>query len=154
MKRRLTRGYSFAEVLVASGIIGLAMGGAVKLIATMQIQEEAAREVSVALNLQENAARLWQLGLSPATINGILPVTQTTAGAVVNDDLARCAGIYTDSNADGFPDTISFGTLANYTAANSMGSLDSITCTITINNPINGAAAQTNTMQLYRPTIR
>ena len=153
MKRRLIRGYTLAEVLVASAIISLAMGGAVRLIATMQIQEEAAREGSVAYNLQENAGRLWQLGLSPATVAKLIPVTTTTAGAVINDDLASSVGSYTDSTGDGFLDTISFGTVSTYTAANNMGNLENISLTITIQNPV-GGATRTNIVQLYRPTIR
>ena len=140
MKRRTTRGYTFVEVLVASGIVGMAIGGAVRLVATMQVHEEAANDVAVALNLQDNAARLWQLGLTPTEVNNILPITTN------NNDLAGSIVPYGTNS-------VSFGTAGTTTLANSMGTLENITCDVTIPN-LGGGANRTSTVQTNRPSIR
>ena len=66
-------GYTLVEVMVAAGILIIAIAAAVTLTMTMTAQEEGNHEFSRAINYQEQAARLFQLGLSPTTISQILP---------------------------------------------------------------------------------
>ena len=138
LKRR-AHGYTFAEVLVASAILGLAIGAGVKLIATMMIQEETSYHQAVAMNLQDNAARAWQLGLSPAEVTAILPSTTD------NSNLANCL-VPSGTNA------VSFGTAGTTTLANTMGTLENISCSITLS--FINSNTRTNTVQVYRPSIR
>lgn len=75
-KARRTAGYSLVEVLVASGILALGIGAACVMSLMMVTQEEMNHRMARNLNLQENAARMYQLGLNPADIsgaNGLLP---------------------------------------------------------------------------------
>lgn len=67
------RGYSLIEVLIAAGILLTGIAAAAMMAHTMFLQEEANGRVTRGLNLQEQAATLWQLGLSPSTITNILP---------------------------------------------------------------------------------
>jgi prepilin-type N-terminal cleavage/methylation domain-containing protein len=65
LARLRSRGYTLVEVLAATTIIGLGMAAATSLSTTVMIQEEVSWRVSVALNYQENATRLFQLGFNP-----------------------------------------------------------------------------------------
>jgi hypothetical protein len=127
-------------VLVASALIGVAMGGAIALSATMNLQNETARSGAAALTLQDSAARLWQLGLSSAECNAILPQAQN------NERLAR-AVVSSSGNA------VTWGTMNTITLTNSMGTVEQIDSTLTIRNPV-GGLDRTNVVQVYRPTIR
>jgi Tfp pilus assembly protein PilV len=142
-KPRTPAGYSFAEVLVASALLGLAIGGAVSLTATMTTQTAAAFTSAAAQNYQDNASRVWQLGLSPAETLAVMPH--------VTDNADLQSAIVPAGTAPG--SQVSFGTAATTTLANSMGTLESIPCTLTLRNPI-GAANRALTLQVYRPTIR
>jgi Tfp pilus assembly protein PilV len=133
-------GYTLAEVLVAAVLLGLAMGGAVALSATMNLQNETARGVASALSVQDCAARLWQLGMTPDECNAVLPQTQ-------NNVRIADALVPSSSNA------VTWGTAANVTLANSMGTVEQIENTLTIRN-VTGGANRTNVVQVYRPTIR
>ncbi len=137
-------GYSFAEVLVASSLLGLAIGGAVALSATLNTQFVAAQTYTVAQNYQENAAQLWQLGLSPAEVLAVMPH--------VTDNYDLQAAIVPTGTGTG--NQVTFGTAGTTTLANSMGTLESITNTITVRNPVSTEANRTLTMQLHRPSIR
>lgn len=70
-----THAYSLIEVLAAGAIVAIGAGAAASLSASVGLQEDLARRVSVARNYQENMARLWQLGLEPIEIGAILPTT-------------------------------------------------------------------------------
>jgi prepilin-type N-terminal cleavage/methylation domain-containing protein len=75
---RKNRGYTLVEVLVASAIFMLGISAACCMSLSMAAQEEMNFRVSRALNLHENAGRLYQLGLAPTAItgqNGILPAS-------------------------------------------------------------------------------
>lgn len=136
-------GYSFAEVLVASALLGLAIGGAVSLTATMTTQNAASLSSAVAQNYQDNASRVWQLGLTPAEVLAVMPhVTD-------NADLQNA--IVPTGTAPG--SQVSFGTAGTTTLANSMGTLENVPCTLTLRNPT-GGTNRTLTLQVYRPTIR
>lgn len=114
MKNR--RGYTLIEVLVASGILVMGIAAAASLALTMVAREEANVRVARAINLHEQAGRLYQLGLNPDAIMAILPpepnvisLTFTTNTLVVTNagtvEIADCRMIFnagpvaTDTNA-------------------------------------------------------
>ncbi|MCB1224951.1 MAG: prepilin-type N-terminal cleavage/methylation domain-containing protein [Verrucomicrobiales bacterium] len=76
--RRSVRGYSLIEVLAASAVLGLAAAAGASLLGSMAVQEEMSHRVAVVRNHQENMARVWQLGLSPAEVDALMP---TAAGS-------------------------------------------------------------------------
>ena len=65
--------YSLIEVLIASGILLTGIAAVAMMAHTMFLQEEANGRVTRAINLQEQAAKLWQLGLDTNIITNILP---------------------------------------------------------------------------------
>jgi len=71
--RRGRSAYSLIEVLVAAAILVIGITGAALLANSLLLQEESNGFSLRAFNTQEQAARLWQLGLSPTTITNILP---------------------------------------------------------------------------------
>ncbi|MGI9240568.1 MAG: prepilin-type N-terminal cleavage/methylation domain-containing protein [Verrucomicrobiales bacterium] len=86
MKTQFTRsaaraGYTLVEVAVASTVLLIAVGAACTLSLTMITQEEMHVRVSRAVNLMENATRLYQLGIdtelptgsTDATVFSLLP---------------------------------------------------------------------------------
>ncbi len=103
--KKFRAGYTLIEVLVASAVVLMGIAAAAALSLTMVAQEEANVRVARALNLQEQAGRLYQLGLSPSTISSILPpepnvvsltfsagaVTVTNAGTM---DVADCELVF------------------------------------------------------------
>ncbi len=66
-------GYTLIEAIIAISLLVIAVAGAAMLARTMLLQQEAGNEVTKALNTQEQAARLFQLGLNATTITNILP---------------------------------------------------------------------------------
>lgn len=91
---RKCRAYTIVEVIIAAGLLVFAIVAAASMALTMQSQEEANAKVARAFNLQEQAARLYQLGLEPTTIIAILPpepnaaVTFTTSSTNVGGSAA------------------------------------------------------------------
>lgn len=78
MNTRIRRrsGYTLIEVMTAAVVIGVGVTAAVSMSSTMMLQEELAWRGAVAMNYQENACRLWQLGLSPAEAGDVMPGTK------------------------------------------------------------------------------
>lgn len=72
-KRVATAGYTLLEVAVASSILMIGVGAACILSLTMVKQGEAHLRVSRAVNIMENAAHLYHLGIDPAEIVNLLP---------------------------------------------------------------------------------
>lgn len=142
--RRTRRGYTFAEVLVASSLLGLAIGGAVALSATLTTQNHASLTSAIAQNYQENAAQLWQLGLSPTEVLNLMPH--------VTDNADLQAAIVPTGTGTG--SQVTFGTATTTTLANSMGTLESVTCAMNVRNPIGATTNRTLTLQVHRPSIR
>lgn len=69
-----TRGaYSLIEVLIAGAVLAIGIAAASLMASALMVQNEADGNALRAYNAQEQAARLWQLGLSPTTITNILP---------------------------------------------------------------------------------
>jgi prepilin-type N-terminal cleavage/methylation domain-containing protein len=75
-----TSGYTVIEVLVAAAILAIGVAAASTLALTMAEQQRASAQFSKALNYQEQAARLYQLGLASSSITNIMP---RPAGATV-----------------------------------------------------------------------
>jgi prepilin-type N-terminal cleavage/methylation domain-containing protein len=67
------RGYSLIELLAAGAVMAVGVTAAVSLAGSLMLQEEFAWRVAVTRNYQENMARLWQLGLTPAEITRLMP---------------------------------------------------------------------------------
>ena len=63
-------GYTLIEALVASAILLIGISAASSLSLTMVSQEEMNYRISRSLNVLENCARLYQLGVEPAGIYG------------------------------------------------------------------------------------
>lgn len=139
-KLRAKNGYTIAEVLMAAGLLGIMIGGAVRLLGTMNIMENASRSVTVGMNMLENSAKLWQLGLTPTEVLSVLPITTN------NDILDRCVVA-----SSGNP--VTFGTAGTTTLANSMGTLQNITISVSVEDP-QGTNNRTQTVTVYRPTSR
>jgi len=81
---RWPAGYTLAEVLIASCVLLVGITAAAMLANSVILQEEANRSVAIAINLQEQAARLYHMGLSGPTITNLLPencVSTATPGA-------------------------------------------------------------------------
>lgn len=77
--QRAFAGYTIVEALVAAAILVIGVAAAASLSLTMVSQEEGNARVARAINLQEQAARLYQLGLSTNTIASILPTDSGVA---------------------------------------------------------------------------
>ena len=92
------RGYTLIEVLIAASIVAAGIAAASVLALTMTTQEESNALAARALNMQEQAGRLYQLGLTTNTIAIILPpepnvtsltfTTGTTSPSGVNMEIA------------------------------------------------------------------
>ena len=93
------------------------------------------------MNLLDAAAKLWQLGLSPAEVRSVLPISTN------NEILDR--SIVTDGSGN----TVTFGTAGTTTLANSMGTLENITISVNVEDP-QGTNNRTTTVTVYRPTSR
>lgn len=133
--RRLAA-YTLIEVLVAATIVGVAVSAAVSMSATMNLQEELSWRVSVALNYQENACRLWQFGLSPAEITAVMP---STAGNPFLNEVLETGAITSAS------------TITNNST---LGVMESATNATQVANFNNGPSGSTTTFSLYRNVTR
>ena len=134
-----SRAYSLIEVLIASGILLTGIAAVAMMAHTMFLQEEANGRVTRGLNLQEQAATLWQLGLSPSTITNILP--------------ERCMA----SNPPGADAVnLTFTTNANITGLGSAVA-ESVNIGIVFHSATyaNGTLVyQSNTVTVFRPSTR
>ncbi len=85
-RRRISRAYTLIEVLAASAIVAVAVGAASSLSVSISLQEEHARRIAIVRNFQENAARLWQLGLSPLQVSTIMPARNDNLSLALFED--------------------------------------------------------------------
>ena len=137
---RSKKGYTFAEVLVASALVGLMAGGAVKMMATMNTSEVTARNGTVALNMLDCAARLWRLGLTAAEVNTVLP--SVTNNEFVSNSLVDYTG-----------NSVSFGTPGTASGGTYVGTLETVTISVTAEDP-QSTNHRAYSVQVYRPTTR
>jgi type II secretory pathway pseudopilin PulG len=79
MNRPRTAAYTLIEVLIAAGVLLVVTAAAAALALATLTQEEINARIARCLNLHEQAARLYQLGLDPSTITLILPVDPAVA---------------------------------------------------------------------------
>ncbi|MBN8709681.1 MAG: prepilin-type N-terminal cleavage/methylation domain-containing protein [Verrucomicrobia bacterium] len=126
------RGYSLVETLVASGILLVAIGAAVSLAVTMTAFEEGNAKVSRAFNYQEQAARLYHLGLTPDEISGLLPAESAVESLTFTTDALVIANLGTVETATLQMEYQSGATITSATAG----------------------VNQVNTITLVRPSIR
>jgi len=126
------RGYTLVETLVASGILLVAIGAAVSLAVTMTAFEEGNAKVSRAFNYQEQAARLYHLGLSPDEISGLLPAESAVESLTFTTNALTIANLGTVETATLQMEYQSGATITSATAG----------------------VNQINTVTLVRPSIR
>jgi prepilin-type N-terminal cleavage/methylation domain-containing protein len=132
------RGYTLIEVLAASAVIAIGMTAAVSLSSGLMVQEELGWRVAVTRNYQENMARLWQLGLSPADIVAIMP-TQSASPLL-------------SQMINGTPSIIETG----LTNPGSLGSMQSAAVTAAVNvslDPRTESQGAPLTLSVYRASL-
>lgn len=92
---RQNSAYTLIEVLVAAGLLLLVVGAAASLSLAITAQEEMSARAAVALNQQEQAGRLWRLGLSQSEILAILPPADVITGLTIAESSTNFPGIGT-----------------------------------------------------------
>jgi hypothetical protein len=131
--------YTVIEVLAAASVIAVGMTAAVSLSSSLMLQEEMAWRVAVTRNYQENMARLWQLGLSPADVSAVMP-TQT-ASPLLNQMIS------------GIPVVVEQPATEN---PSSLGKMQAAAITADVNisqDPLNKIQGSRLTLSVYRPSI-
>ncbi len=132
------------EVLAAGAVVAVAVGAAASLSASISLQEEHARRVAVVRNLQENMARLWQLGMNPKTIGDILPLDLVTANSPLQTVLFDYPAIVETGEA-------TVGSTAHPVT------VQTALCRATVNIGINASAKEQGAyfeMMVCRPSIK
>lgn len=89
--RATTAAYSLVEVLAASGIVAMGVGAAVALSFATTSQEETAHRAARALSIQENAARLFELGLSSNEVLRLLPPDPVVSAIAITESAPTVA---------------------------------------------------------------
>lgn len=130
--------YSLIEVLIAGSILLVGITAAALLANALFSQEIRDARITQAINLQTQAATLWQLGLEPGTITNILP--------------AKCVSDNPPLDADAV--YFSFGT-----GTTNIGGVDVERAIMDIVFPTaiksdGNLVHQTNTVTLIRPQTR
>ena len=114
--------------MVAVVILAIGIAAAAVLAMTMVGQQEISARVVRALNYQEQACRLFQLGVSTASITSILPPETAVT-------------------------SLTFGT--NNVTVTQVGTVEMGTCTAVITTSGFGVSAtQTNVVAVIRPNLR
>jgi len=133
-RHRRIRAYTIIEAMVAAGILLVGVVAAAGLALTMVSQEEANARVARAFNVQEQAGRLYHLGLSPTEILAILPPEPNVEAISFDAASTNVAGV---------------------------GDIEIATCRMVFHSgaPMTDAAAEdptlrTNDVVLVRPSIR
>ncbi len=154
--------FTLVETLAATVIIGMAITATVALSTTMALQEELSWRTTVGLNMQENASRLWQLGLTPTDIRKVLPQTlgnralaeildADASGNVVTFPLGNENATATENPTPPYPTT---PTQAPYAHESSLAYLENcLGLTVAIKN-FDGETDSTRSTTLYRPKTR
>jgi prepilin-type N-terminal cleavage/methylation domain-containing protein len=133
------RAYSLIEVMIAAGIVAIGLSAATVLVGTLMTQQEINAGSLRAANLQEQAVRLYRLGLSPSAIPGLLP--EASLLGVVSTDRKYAIDFEV-------PETNTF------TVDGTEVSVEVSPCTMVYPNPSVEAGFVTNTIFVVRPTIR
>ncbi len=137
LKKFKKAGYTLMEVVAASAVLAVGMTGAVSLSTSIMAQEEITWRVAVARNYQENAVRLWQLGLTPAEVLNLVP---STTGTGMLPHIVADITLTPGSTAD----------------EDSLGTMESATCDVTLNSAgfSDAGAGHTNSVTAYRPFLK
>jgi prepilin-type N-terminal cleavage/methylation domain-containing protein len=135
------RAHTLIEVLTAAVIVGVGVSAAVSMATTMTLQQELSWRVSVALNYQENACRLWQLGLGPNDITAVMP--DTKGNPFLNEVLDEIQVNKTTIT--------STSVIANNST---LGTMENATNATQVANFSNGPAGSTTTFNLFRNVTR
>lgn len=99
------RAYTLVEVLIAMGILAMAIGAASKLSLTQSITEELNAKETMAVNYGECAARLWQLGMdSPSAFLLAVPNSDRTLMTLGIDSVPSTSTIDTPVTINGGED--------------------------------------------------
>lgn len=106
MRHRDTKhAYSLIEVVIAGAILMVCIAAVTAMALATVTQQETNVHISQALSYQEQAARLYQLGLAPATIIAVLPEepgvaltfknqTNTTIGGIAGLERVVCEVVF------------------------------------------------------------
>ena len=135
---RFARAYTLIEVLAASAVVAVGMTAAVSLSSTLMLQEEMAWRVAVTRNYQENMARLWQLGLSPADVMSLMP--EQSASPLLNQMI------------NGTPSIIETGV----SDPGSLGKMQAAAVTVSVNvsqTPASESQGAPLTLNVYRASL-
>jgi prepilin-type N-terminal cleavage/methylation domain-containing protein len=161
----LSKGFTLVETLAATLIIAIAVTGAAALSTTMNLQEEMSWRTTVGLNLQENAARLWQLGLTPNDIRSILPNTSgnvqlaeileaDSRGNVIYFPAANDNGLATENPTPSYPTPRTDAPYSNYPSVGTLAYLENcLGLTVKIKS-LGTEASSVRSVTLYRPKAR
>lgn len=124
-------GYSLVEVLIAAAIVAVGLSAAAVVSLTLTNQQKGHARMIKAMNHQEQAARLHQLGLSYATITNILPTEPGVVSLTITSSTpnANLSGVVMDATV--------------WTLVYSPGNLLT-----------NATDLQTNSIAAVRPTLR
>ena len=95
--------YSLIEVLIAGAILLVGIAAAAILSNALYTQEATDIRITQALNMQEQAARLWQLGLEKSTITNILPVKCSSLASPPSDSIHLVFNETTNTTLSGIP---------------------------------------------------
>jgi len=134
------RAYSLIEVLIAGGVLLMGISAAALMAHALLVQEESGGFALRAFNAQEQAARLWQLGLSPTTITNIFP--ERCSANATNPGLYSMYLGFTSTNT-------------NVTGAGSVEMLNPLRIVFHSGfDASNNAIYRTNDIIVVRPTIR
>lgn len=126
------------EAIIAGFLLVIAIGAAAVLAHTITVNEESNSALTRALNTQEQAARLYSLGLSPTQITNILPELFTT-------------------NALPATKTLNLSFSVTNTNITNVGILETAVGTIIYPAGVNAQGAaihRTNVINIVRPSIR
>ncbi len=93
------RGYSLIEVVIAGALLVIGIAAAGLFAHTMLLQQEASSRVAMAFNMQEQSARLFQLGLAPSAITNILPARVVGTGNPNADQISLQFTVVTNTVA-------------------------------------------------------
>ncbi len=137
MKRN---GYSIIEVLVAAGVIALAVGAGAVLARSSILQADSNARVAQAANLHEQVATLYRLGYDLSVITNVLPENFVTT---------------TPTAADTF--RLTFGNVTNTISGSGSTNVQMTNSTMVFQSGLRTDGSfdwRSNSAVLVRPTIR
>jgi type II secretory pathway pseudopilin PulG len=134
--------YTLIEVLVAAGVLLIAVSAAAALALATVTQEETSARVARCLDLHEQAARLYQLGLDPSTVTNILPVDPASVSLVFTTQSLAIPNLGTVDQATTTLTYLTTPQAAAWTAGSWTGGESSTT------------GRRTSTLTVIRPSLR